>query len=821
MTPDHALMAEILEAIQGGLTLLDHEGRILLWNAWLVEASGIEAGRARGRTLNELFPNLSDTRLPAAIADAVDLGISSSLSYTLNPNLLHLRRRDGRDLAHNVVVRPIQRGGKPFALVHLIDTTASHDRERVLRDRLNARFNAVVDGAFDAILTTDADGRIQWMNEAAVRQFGHALVEATGHRIDLLLPGAPDLARLDRPIEVEGRRRDGEPVPLEVSAAPWFNGGHRHLTLILRDLTEAKRAEGALRAAAAVSSGTNDAELLAALVRELASGLGMEHAHIAVLESGGGGALSVQAVWSGGRLGDPLDYQTQVMPCGIALAEGRCVVAANVQSAFPLDPTLVTRNFDSYVGVRFLDAQGQPMGVVCAMDPKPLANQALAERLVTAFAARVGGELARQRAEAELRALNVDLERRVEDRTSALAHATEVLKTEMQQREAAQAALAQSQKLEALGQLVGGVAHDFNNMLAAITGSYNLIERRLGDPALRDIVAHGRRAADRAAELVRHLLAFARREDLSPTVVDLATLIADVSDLLAHAAGSQVEFDLEVAPDTWPVLVDRHRLEVALLNLVVNARDAMPAGGRIRVEAKRATSSDTHPPQSTSGECSIISVQDSGTGMSAEVLARAVEPFFTTKGVGKGTGLGLAMVHGFMEQSGGRMTVASHPGEGTTISLVLPRAQGEARQEPRASGKAVPLAPPNTVLLVVDDDDQVRPVTTAYLRDLGYEVLEASTGDEALSIAQGALRLDMLLSDVVMPDMDGPNLASHLRTRYPGLPVLFMTGHADPQILRGETVLGKPFSGEELGTKIHEVLRRSEERRRGALSEAG
>jgi CheY-like chemotaxis protein len=242
---------------------------------------------------------------------------------------------------------------------------------------------------------------------------------------------------------------------------------------------------------------------------------------------------------------------------------------------------------------------------------------------------------------------------------------------------------------------------------------------------------------------------------------------------------------------------------------VVNARDAMPAGGRVRHEARRLGAGDRDGPRGGGEEGSVVVVQDSGTGMSAEVLARAVEPFFTTKGVGKGTGLGLAMVDGFIEQSGGRMKIASRPGEGTTVSLVLPRARGDGRTDRPLPTGVLQLAPPGTVLLVVDDDDQVRPVTTAYLRDLGYVVWEASNGDEALTIAQRVPRLDLLLTDVVMPDMDGPSLASRLRSRHPALLVLFMTGHADPQILVGETVLGKPFSGEDLSVKIHQALGRT------------
>ncbi|TNC46223.1 PAS domain S-box protein [Rubellimicrobium rubrum] len=790
-----------LDALEGGLILFDAAARVLWWNIWFASASGISLEVGQGRSVDEIFPGPEESRLQWAVADALELGISRTLSHALNPGLLPLRRRDGRSLIHNMLVKPVERAGTRLALVQVIDASAAHDRERILRDRLNARFSAVVDGAFDAILTTDGQGHIQWLNAAAVRQFGYTTDEAEGQEITLLLPHQPGLGLglIERPIESVGRRKDGTFLPVEVSVAPWTSDGRRQLTVILRDLSERKRAEDALRAAAAVSSGTSDNILLEELARELATGLGVEHAHIAVFADAAGQRLRSLAAWSAGGVLEPFEVPVGDIPCAVTLAEGSCVVPRDAQARFPKGSVLAEYGFQSYVGVRFHDAQGKPVGVVCAMDRLPLANPDLAHRLVAAFAARVGGELARQRAEADLRSLNADLEQRVSDRTQALAQAAADLVAEMKQREDAQAALAQSQKLEALGQLVGGVAHDFNNLLAAITGSYALIGRRIQDPEILTILEHGRKAADRATELIRHLLAFARREELKPKVVEPARLLADVADLLFHAAGAQVSCTIDTDPEAWPVLVDTHRLEVALLNLVVNARDAMPDGGSLVIRARRLSRRETRPSQLPEGDYSVISVSDTGSGMSPEVLARAVEPFFTTKVIGKGTGLGLAMVHGFVEQSGGALTIESRMGEGTTISLVLPRADAAVAVEDRASALVrVPAQQRTGVVLVVDDDDQVRPVTAAFLRDLGYDVLEAASGDAAISIVQATSRLDIVVTDVVMPDMDGPTLATRLRATRPDLPLVFVTGHADPGMLDGETVIAKPFSPNEL-----------------------
>ncbi|WP_431267221.1 PAS domain-containing protein [Dankookia sp. P2] len=413
-------------------------------------------------------------------------------------------------------------------------------------------------------------------------------------------------------------------------------------------------------------------------------------------------------------------------------------------------------------------------------------------------------------AEAALARDNAELESRVAERTRALTEAAAELRAEMQRRDEAQGALVQAQKLEALGQLTGSVAHDFNNVLAAVMGSMRLISRRAtGNAQIIELARNGERAAERAAALVRQLLAFARREDLLPVLVDPAALLANTDEMLRRAVGSGITLTVEAA-EVWPVLADPHRLEVALLNLAMNARDAMQGTGRLRVTARNVlAAAGARPPGLSGADHVVFAVQDSGVGMPVEVLARAAEPFFTTKPRGKGTGLGLSMVHGFAQQSGGGLQLQSAPGAGTTVEIWLPRAApGDAATPGQPQAEPDPSLHGAATLLVVDDDDQVRLVNASQLRELGYAVLEASSVASGMVQALAAERLDLVVTDVTMPGGNGQELARRLRAARPGVPILFLTGFDDRQSLQGEVVLGKPFSIAELGRQVLATLGR-------------
>jgi light-regulated signal transduction histidine kinase (bacteriophytochrome) len=400
-----------------------------------------------------------------------------------------------------------------------------------------------------------------------------------------------------------------------------------------------------------------------------------------------------------------------------------------------------------------------------------------------------------ERVNAQLARSNAELEARVSERTRALNEAAQELAAEMRRREQAQAGLLQTQKLEALGQLTGGVAHDMNNVLAAIGGSYELMRRRTTDPRMLTFIDHGLKATERATSLVRRLVAFARREDLSRVKVKLPDLLADLAAVLPHSVGPRIEVIVDAPGDTWPVLADLHALEVALINLAVNARDAMPDGGTLSITTVNLPAGTRHHPDLRPGDYVAISVRDTGTGMPPDVLSHATDPFFTTKEPGHGSGMGLPMVHGLLTQLGGALDIASAVGEGTTVDILLPRAVAGLAAHADAPARIDPSRHGRAVILLVEDDNEVRPVTAAFLRDLGYTVIEASSAEMARALAATLETIDLIVSDVVMPGADGPTMAAWLRTERPGLPVLFVTGHAwDARSLQGETVLRKPFS---------------------------
>ena len=406
---------------------------------------------------------------------------------------------------------------------------------------------------------------------------------------------------------------------------------------------------------------------------------------------------------------------------------------------------------------------------------------------------------------------NDRLETNVAARTAELSIANAFLTDEIAQREATMAALAQAQKLEALGQLTSGIAHDFNNIVAAIAGGFAVIERRTTDPRIVEIARHGTNAAQRGAGLVTQLLAFAQHQVLAPRLVDVHDLLQEARPLLQRAVGPLLDLVVECALNIGLVRIDPVMLETSLINLAVNARDAMPGGGVLRVTARRIGPDESDWPTGfTSPDAIAITVADVGLGMPADILQRVTEPFFTTKEPGKGTGLGLAMVHGFTKQSGGILGIESTPGKGTAATIYLPgisATDGPVKDaQPIAAAQLSSDRTNDATLLVVDDDDHVRAVVCAQLEDLGYKTIAASSGAAALVLTNEQSSIDAVLSDVIMPGMDGLVLAAMLRGIRPDLPILFMTGHADRQRLIGETVLDKPFTSADLANGVRTLL---------------
>lgn len=412
----------------------------------------------------------------------------------------------------------------------------------------------------------------------------------------------------------------------------------------------------------------------------------------------------------------------------------------------------------------------------------------------------------------ECRSLNETLEQMVEERTAELAAANRQLLAQIEERERVETTLRHMQRLEAVGQLTAGVAHDFNNLLTVVLGNISFLDKELRTGGINERtmqrLANMRTAAERGAKLTDQLLSFARRQRLEPRSTNLNETVARMRDLLQSTMGGSIRIETRLGDDLWAAMVDATQIELAILNLAINARDAMEVGGSLAVTTANVV---LGPPRAheepTAGEYVSISVADTGSGMSEEVRSRALEPFFTTKEIGKGSGLGLSQVLGFAKQSGGGLRIETAPNRGTTIHIFLPRAsvgsavadQGPTREEQTdLTGRTI---------LLVDDDPAVREVTTGMLRDLGCKIIEAGSGGAALDLLSEDV--DLVLLDYAMPGMNGVEVARQVRMRRPDLPILFVTGFADRAALSDvneSNIVSKPFVDDELLHKVRLAL---------------
>jgi signal transduction histidine kinase len=428
--------------------------------------------------------------------------------------------------------------------------------------------------------------------------------------------------------------------------------------------------------------------------------------------------------------------------------------------------------------------------------------------------------LARLRREAgqALRDTNEMLEARVAERTAEVREALARLEAEMLKRARIEETLRQAHKMEAIGQLTGGIAHDFNNLLTVIMGSAERIHQALPAESRRlrrdaELVMHG---SSRAAALTHKLLAFSRHQPLNPQPTDISCLVSETTALLRRTLGETIELEGILAPRLWIVDVDRNQFENALLNLAVNARDAMPSGGTLTIATHNVSFTDADldaVPELQAGDYVVVAVRDTGHGIAPDVIDRVFDPFFTTKEPGRGTGLGLSQVYGFIKQSGGHVHLESEPNRGTAVHLYLPRHAGELVAGRSGAADAVAARGNGEVILVVEDDGQVRLNTVEMLRDLGYQVLEAADAAAALRIGQSDEPIDLLFTDVVLPGKcSGRQLAEMLASSRSDMKVLYTTGYASDVIVHngrldaGITVITKPFLMDELAAKVRSVL---------------
>jgi signal transduction histidine kinase len=448
---------------------------------------------------------------------------------------------------------------------------------------------------------------------------------------------------------------------------------------------------------------------------------------------------------------------------------------------------------------------------------KILGNVSLLERPFhpTTLVSVVRTSLRSRRRQYECRRLNEELEVRVEDRTEELAAANRQLLRQIEERERVESTLRQMQRLEAVGQLTSGVAHDFNNLLTVVLGNIAFLERDFaaagitGKPSQR--LAYMRNAAERGAKLTDQLLSFSRRQRLEPHSLDLNEVVASMRDLLQSTMGGSIQIETSFQEKVWPAMADPTQLELAILNLAINARDAMKVGGTLRVSTANVTLGlPSQPEEPPAGDYVAVQVTDTGTGMTEDIRRKVFEPFFTTKEVGKGSGLGLSQVLGFAQQSHGGVSIDSLPGKGTRVHIYLPRSavQVERRNTTLVRNNAPALANGSKVL-IVDDDPAVREVTAAMLRDLGYTVLEAGSGGAAFDLLDRERVIDLVVMDFAMPGMNGAEVARQVKVKRPAMPILFITGFADRAAIadiEGARIIGKPFTRDELADKVEQVL---------------
>ena len=473
----------------------------------------------------------------------------------------------------------------------------------------------------------------------------------------------------------------------------------------------------------------------------------------------------------------------------------------------------------SYLAVAVVSRSGDRLGALLFGHPEPGLFGPREERLVVGLAGQAAiaidnarlfqaGQVEvteRRRAEQALRELNDTLEERIAARTRALMETEEQLR--------------QSQKMEAVGQLTGGLAHDFNNLLTGITGSLELLETRLQQGRFKDLgryISAAQGAGRRAAALTHRLLAFSRRQSLDPKSTDVNRLVAGMEELIRRTMGPGIKVEIVGMMGVWNTLVDPNQLENALLNLAINARDAMPSGGRLIIETANKWLDDRAARQRdlTPGQFVSLCVSDNGTGMSPEVIRRAFDPFFTTKPIGQGTGLGLSMIYGFAQQSGGQVRIYSEVGQGTMVCIYLPRHYGAAEDMAGVDAMPSPLrAEEGETVLIVDDEPTVRMLVADVLEEFGYHAIEAPDGATGLRILQSEARIDLLVTDVGLPGgMNGRQMADAGRVTRPELKVLFITGYAENAVIShghlepGMHLLTKPFTMEMLASRIRDLI---------------
>jgi len=658
------------------------------------------------------------------------------------------------------------------------------------------RFRALAEAAWEGIVFS-CNGVIIDVNPQLADLFGYQRDELIGKPVlELVAPGSQAAVlhalRLASPDgeEYQAVRKDGTIIHVEARGQTVHYRGEVVRMTAIRDITERTRAAERQRALVAGTAGVSGQPCFRSLVKHLARALEAKCAYVGEIVPSDPSRIRLLSAWAGEAYVPPFEFAIAGSASGDVLANGLRCYREGVLDRFPNDATIRDLGVTSYAGLPLYDTAGVARGVLAVAHDAPLQLDDDLVSMLHIFAARAGGELERIRAEEQ--------QRHAEAEVLALG-----------------AQLRHSQKLEAVGQLAGGIAHDFNNLLTVINGYCErlllAVDEQSEVKADLDLI---HKAGQRAAGLTRQLLAFSRRQVLQPRIVDLNTIVTDIQRILARVIGEQNTVVTTLDRALGATEADPGQIEQVIMNLAINARDAMPDGGTITIETGNLTvlEGDNSPFQLRPGPYVMLALRDTGHGMDAGTAAHIFEPFFTTKEAGKGTGLGLSTVFGIVAQCGGDIAVESAPGAGTTMRVFLPRVALCADSVPAT--KPVPAPGGHETVMLVEDEAFVRELVREFLQASGYQVIEASCAEDALRLVadRQTPHIDLLVTDVVLPGLNGVRLAEQLKAQVPGLEALYISGYPGDAMARSEmfdpgpAFLAKPFTRHVLTQKVREIL---------------
>lgn len=665
--------------------------------------------------------------------------------------------------------------------------------------RLNEQKMSTILNSMPAMLAAfDGKGHILYWNKECERITGYTSQEVVNNPEikKLLYPDPEYREHVSKTLgEIKGDFKNQEFILTDKQGEPhiisWANVAHSmpvpgwHTWAIGLDVTQSKKNERVLQGILTGTARETGTLFFRNLAQTLAQTLGVKYAMVSEMLINLPGAVGTRAIWAGKDFGDNFIYNIENTPCAKVAEENLCIFDHNDTHIFPKDHPLIDMGIKSYAGASLLDAEGNLLGILAVMDDKPLQEAELISTILQIFSARAAAELERQHA--------VEEQQRLE------------------------AKLRMSQKMEAIGQLAGGIAHDFNNLLQAISGYTELATYALEPShAARNDLKEVTSASNRARDLIQQLLSFSSRQILRPEVLDVNEVVNQTCNMIRRIIGEQIDFEFFPSDDIQPIRADRGQLDQIIINLCVNARDAMPNGGQLRIKTGSLIADEPYCSTHTGalpGSYTCISISDTGIGMPSDVKEHIFEPFFSTKGLGKGTGLGLSTVYGIVAQHKGFINVETAPSSGTTFEIYLP-VNGIMQKPEGAVLKEVDLEirGKGETILFAEDEEVVRKLGTTILQNAGYKVLPAYDGEKALELFDKYEdEISFVVLDVVMPRKSGPDVCRVIKEKHPKLPVLFATGYSF-SLLENEIphegceIISKPFTPHKLLKTINDML---------------